>query len=606
MHATNSDTRSHRKLQWLWLSLAAGAMLSLGIDATAASSADPDKVLKLEFYVAETGFDPVLVQDLYSQTVCEAVFESLMTYDYLARPAKLVPRSAEAMPTISDQAKTYVFKIRKGIYFAPDPAFKGKRRELTAEDYIYTIKRFRDPANKSPYESFLGGVVGLDELKAEAEKTGKFNYDKKVVGLQALDRYTLQVKLKETDYNFAHIMALPNTGVVAREVIEAYPGDTNAHPVGTGPYMLKEWKRSNKIVLEANPEFRGFVWHFDPSDDPHDKELIAAMDGKKMPQVGRVEISIIEEQQAAFLAFQNKELDVLYLREQFAPVAIPNNQPNADLLNMGVTLSRTTDPDINYTYINTTDPEFGGFAKEKIALRRAIFMAFDNDEYIRVIRKGQAIDEPYPIPPGVIGNDPTYRSSVPYDPDLANKLLDYFGYKRAADGYRTWPDGKPLVWRYSSTPASRDRELDELWQKSLDRVGIRIKIDKNRFPEELKQERACQLLSRTASWIADYPDGDDFMQLFYGPNSHENNNSCFQMEEWDKIYLKTKSMPDSPERNRLWRQLWRMVEVNGVMKMHDTRRRNMLLQPQVVGFKKHPILLAEFIYYDLDNSRRKP
>ncbi len=606
MHATNSGTRSHRKLQWLWLSLAAGAMLSLGIDATAASSADPDKVLKLEFYVAETGFDPVLVQDLYSQTVCEAVFESLMTYDYLARPAKLVPRSAEAMPTISDQAKTYVFKIRKGIYFAPDPAFKGKRRELTAEDYIYTIKRFRDPANKSPYESFLGGVVGLDELKAEAEKTGKFNYDKKVVGLQALDRYTLQVKLKETDYNFAHIMALPNTGVVAREVIEAYPGDTNAHPVGTGPYMLKEWKRSNKIVLEANPEFRGFVWHFDPSDDPHDKELIAAMDGKKMPQVGRVEISIIEEQQAAFLAFQNKELDVLYLREQFAPVAIPNNQPNADLLNMGVTLSRTTDPDINYTYINTTDPEFGGFAKEKIALRRAIFMAFDNDEYIRVIRKGQAIDEPYPIPPGVIGNDPTYRSSVPYDPDLANKLLDYFGYKRAADGYRTWPDGKPLVWRYSSTPASRDRELDELWQKSLDRVGIRIKIDKNRFPEELKQERACQLLSRTASWIADYPDGDDFMQLFYGPNSHENNNSCFQMEEWDKIYLKTKSMPDSPERNRLWRQLWRMVEVNGVMKMHDTRRRNMLLQPQVVGFKKHPILLAEFIYYDLDNSRRKP
>ena len=236
-----------------------------------------------------------------------------------------------------------------------------------------------------------------------------------------------------------------------------------------------------------------------------------------------------------------------------------------------MTLSRTTDPDINYTYINTTDPEFGGFAKEKIALRRAIFMSFDNAEYIRVIRKGQAIDEPYPIPPGVIGNDPTYRSIVPYDPELANKLLDYFGYKRAADGYRTWPDGKPLVWRYSSTPSSRDRELDELWQKSLDRVGIRLQVDKNRFPEELKQERACQLLSRTASWIADYPDGDDFMQLFYGPNSHENNNSCFQLEEWDRIYLKTKSMPDSPERNRLYRQLWRMVEVNGVMKMHDTR-----------------------------------
>ena len=427
--------------------LLAAALALAPLPAAPALAADPAKVLRVEFYVAETGFDPVKVQDYYSQTVCEAIFEPLMTYDYLARPAKLVPRAAEAMPVISDQARTYVFRIRKGIYFAPDPVFKGKPRELTAEDYAYTIKRFRDPANKSPYESFLGGVVGLDEVKKDAEKTGKFDYDRKVEGLKVLDRYTLQVKLKETDYNFAHILALPNTGAVAREAIEAYADDTNGHPVGTGPYTLKEWNRSNKIVLEANPSFRGFIWHFDPSADPGDKERIAAMEGKTMPQIGRVEISIIEEQQAAWLAFQNNELDILYLREQFAPVALPNNQVNANLAARGVTLSRTTDPDINYTYVNTTDAEFGGFAKEKIALRRAIFMAFDNAEYIRVIRKGQAIDEAYPIPPGVIGNDPTYRSIVPYDPELANKLLDYFGYKRDPEGYRRWPNGKPLVWR---------------------------------------------------------------------------------------------------------------------------------------------------------------
>jgi ABC-type transport system substrate-binding protein len=581
------------------------AVLALAPSASVALAADPNKVVRLEFYVAETGFDPVKVQDYYSQTVCEAIFEPLMTYDYLARPAKLVPRAAEAMPAVSDQARTYIFKIRKGVYFSPDPVFRGKPRELTAEDYAYTIKRFRDPANKSPYESFLAGVVGLDEVKKDAEKTGRFDYDRKVEGLQVLDRYTLRVRLKETDYNFAHILALPNTGAVAREVIEAYADDTNAHPVGTGPYALTEWKRSNKIVLEANPVFRGFTWHFKPSQDPGDKALIAAMDGKTMPQIGRVEISIIEEQQAAWLAFQNNELDVLYMREQFSTIALPNNKVSPELARMGVTLNRTTDPDINYTYINTTDPEFGGFTTDKIALRRAIFMAFDNAEYIRVIRKGQAIEEPYPIPPGVIGNDPTYRSVVGYDPELANRLLDYFGYERGDDGYRNWPNGKPLVWRYSSTPSSRDRELDELWQKSLERIGVRLHVDKNRFPEELKQERACQLLSRTASWIADYPDGDDFMQLFYGPNSHENNNACYQRADWDRIYRQTKTMPDSPERSRLYRQLWRMVEVDGVLKMHDTRYRNMLLQPQVVGYKKHPILLAEFMYYDLDNSRHR-
>src|SRR6202030_2650323 len=164
------------------------------------------------------------------------IFDRLMTYDYLARPAKLVPRVAEAMPTISDQARTYVFKIRKGIFFASDPAFKGAKRELTANDFIYTIERFKDPVNKSPYESFIDGIVGIEEFKKDAEKSGRMNYDTKVDGLQALDRYTLQIKLSETDYNFGYIMAMPNYGAVAREVIDAYADDTNAHPVGTGPY----------------------------------------------------------------------------------------------------------------------------------------------------------------------------------------------------------------------------------------------------------------------------------------------------------------------------------------------------------------------------------
>jgi oligopeptide transport system substrate-binding protein len=591
------------------LPLVLAASMGIAVSALApepAAGADPDKVLHLEFYVAETGFDPAKVQDYYSFVVNEGIFDSLLTYDYLARPSKLVPRAAEALPTVSDQARTYVFKIKKGIYFAPDPAFKGRRHELTAEDFVYTIKRFKDPVNHAPYESFIDGIVGLEQLKKEAEKTGKFDYDRKVEGLQALDRYTLQIKLKETDYTFAYIMAMPNFGAVAREVVEAYGEDSNAHPVGSGPYRLKEWVRSNKIVLEANPEFRGFTWHFVAGSDPRDKAIVAAMEGKKMPQIGRVEISVIEEQQAAWLAFQNGELDILHLREQFAPIAIPGDKVNPQLAAAGVTLNRITDPDLNYTYFNTTDPDFGGFAKEKIALRRAIFMSFDNAEYLRVIRKGQAMEAQYPIPPGVVGYDPTYRTSIPYDPELANKLLDYFGYKRGLDGYRTWPDGRPLVWRYSSTPSSRDREIDELWQKSIERIGIRFQVDKNKFPEELKQERACQMLSRTASWIADYPDGDDFMQLLYGPNSHQNNNACFQLQEWDRIYERTKVMPpDSPERSLLYRQLWRMAEVHGVWKLHDTRYRNMLVQPQVIGYKKHPILLAEYMYYDLDNSRRR-
>ena len=132
-------------------------------------AADMSKTLRVTFQVAETGFDPTRTSDYYSGAVIEAIYDRLLTYDYLARPAKLVPDAAESLPQITDNGKTYTFRIRKGIYFTSDPAFKGKRRELTAEDYAYSIKRFFDPRNRSPYVFlFEGKIVGLDALMLDA------------------------------------------------------------------------------------------------------------------------------------------------------------------------------------------------------------------------------------------------------------------------------------------------------------------------------------------------------------------------------------------------------------------------------------------------------
>ena len=580
-----------------------GLLMLYLIHSFSVFAADPNKVLRIEFYVAETGFDPVLVHDLYSNTVIEAILEPLLTYDYLAQPAKLIPRAAEALPVITDNGKTFTFKIRKGVYFTPDPAFKGKKRELTAEDYAYSIKRFKDPKfTPRPYEFLINDVVGLDELKKQAEKSGKFDYQAKIPGLEVVDRYTLRIRLNNTDYSFAYALAMPIFGAVAREVIEAYPNDTNAHPVGTGPYKLKEWKRANKIILEANPEFRGTIWDFQPSNDPGDAKIIAAMKGKKLPQIGTVEISIIEEQQSAWLSFQKNELDIIFVREQVAPDALPNNQLKADLAKRGIYISRIVDPEIGYIYFNMRDPTFGGMSKEKIALRRAILMAYNTAEHIRTIRRNQAVEVHYVVPPGVVGHDPNYRTSLPYDPKAANDLLDKFGYKRGKDGYRSLPDGKPLVFTYTSEQKTRDREFDELWKKSLDAIGIRLAINKMKFPEILKGEKQCKVVSRNAAWIADYPDGDNFFQLLYGPNTNQSNNACFQNAEWDKLYEKSKQLPPSPERDKLYREMARMVEVYGVWKVTDARYRNMLVQPRVLGFKKHPILLADWLYVDIDNK----
>src|SRR5438105_10345726 len=259
--------------------------------AHSAIAADRNKVLRWEFRSAETGFDPGKVTDYYSNTIIEAVFERLLTYDYLARPAKLVPEAAEAMPQIEDKGATFVFKLRKGIYFAPDPVFKAAKREMTAHDVAYSIRRHMDPKNRSYWQWLVEGkIVGLDELARKAKATGAiFDYDAPVRGLEVIDRYTLKIRLTRTDYNFTYILAMPAMSIVAREVVEAYADDTNAHPVGTGAYMLTRWVRASKMTLEANPNYRGFVWAFAAGDDPRDQAIVARMKGRRMPQVGVVE-----------------------------------------------------------------------------------------------------------------------------------------------------------------------------------------------------------------------------------------------------------------------------------------------------------------------------
>ena len=590
----------HRRFAKLVRSL---AVLVALVAATAAPAADPSKVYRISFPTAETGFDPARVSDLYSNTVNEAIFERLLTYDYLARPAKLVPLVAEAMPQVTENGRVYTFRIRRGIHFTPDPAFKGRKRELVAADFAYTIKRHADPKNRSPWAFMVEGrIAGLDVLIEQAKKTGRFDYDAKIPGIETPDPYTLVIRLGAPDYLFNYTVAHAPYGAIAREVVEAYGEDIGAHPVGTGPYVLKEWKRASRIVLEANPDYRGFTWDFAPAEPAWDDAIVKAMSGKKMPRIGRVEISIIEEDQSRWLAFGGKELDVLALPGTFRPQAVG---ADGNLLprwtGEGVSLFKAIDPELTYTIFNFRDPVIGGFTPEKLALRRAIIMAYDVREEIEVVRKGQAVQAHMPIPAGVVGHDPSYRTINPYDPALANRLLDRFGYRKGADGWRRMPDGKPLVLRQATQTSQIDRTYNELWKKAMDAIAVRIEFDSGKFGDNLKAAKACQLMMWGAAWIADYPDGDNFMQLLYGPNTGQSNNGCYESKSFDALYERARAMsPDLPERNRLFLEMTRQMEVDGAWSMHVSRERNQMIRPWVLGYKKHPILHAEWIYMDLE------
>lgn len=581
--------------------LATGVIVLALVTEQAIAAADPHKVIHAAFEAADDGFDMAHTFNYYSSWVSEGIFERLLTYDYLARPAKLVPLTAEAMPEVSDGGKTFTFHIKRGIYFTPDPAFKGVRRELTARDYAYSIKRLLDPANRAPSASMVEGkIVGLDTLAALARKTGKFDYDAPVAGLETPDPYTLRVRLKQPDYNFLYVVAYPALAAAAREVIEAYRGQSGAHPVGTGPYLLKEYVARSKIVLTANPDYRGYVWDFKSTGSAWDDQLVRDMRGKKMPQVGRVEISIIEEEQSRWLAFQGGQLDLDKLPQIAAPVVMDGARLKPEYASQGIGLYRVTEPEVIYTLFNMRDPVVGGYTPEKIALRRAIAMSYKLNDELSLIRKNQAIKAEMIVPEGVVGHDPNYRSSIPYDPDLANRLLDHYGYRRGADGYRNFPDGKALALDMRLEPDAVHREYGELWKRGLDAIGIRLNLTFSNFADNLKAAVECKLAMWGTAWFADFPEGENFLQLLYGPNVGQGNNGCYQSSQFDELFKQFVATPPGAERNRLVIEMNRQMEADTAWTLHSTRFRNWLVRPWVKGFKKHPIMHSDWQYLDVE------
>ena len=592
---------------WLKGVLVGSLLISSSMSLLAQSPADPHKVLRYVFPVAETGFDPAGVHDLYSAHVNGSIFETLFTYDYLASPAKLVPRTAAALPEVSADGLTYTIRIQKGIYFAADPVFKGKKRELTSADYVYTFKRLLDPNLRSPNSWLLDGrILGMDAVLKQAAKTGKFNYDQPVAGLQTPDRYTLVIRLTSPDQNFPMLLAHQPAGAVAREVIEKYrdkAGFVMGHPVGTGPYLLTRWTPGSRIILKANPDFRSFVWNFKAST-AEDQKIVKAMQGKKMPQIGVIDIQVMEEGQSRWLSFIKDEIDLFALDGELTVQALQNGKLKPELAKKGVHLSRITDPSIDYHYWNMQNPVVGGMSKDKIALRRAMAMAFSADNYINILQKGDAQRLQAPIPNGVVGYDPNYKSSIPYSVKAANLLLDRYHYKVGADGWRTLPNGQPLqIDMTISGNSARSQQQAEFWKKTLDSIKIKMSTQSLPFAEALKLEKQCKTMFKSSAWIADYPDADNFMQLFYGKNINVTNNACVKIPEYDRLYEQTQTMPPGPERDALYRKMSRLLEVYMPVQIIGARYRNVLAQPRVIGFKKHPILPAEWMYIDIDMKK---
>lgn len=600
------------------LALLVGLAITTVVAPSQAGSASPaaagaPKVLRYAFQIAETGFDPAQISDVYSRTVAANIFEAPLTYDFLARPAKLVPQTAAALPEVSPDFRRWVFRIRPGIHFADDTAFGGRKRELVAADYVYAIKRHYDPQFKSP-AMFLfenAKVLGLSALRKKALETRQpFDYDTEVAGLRTLDRYSFEIQLAEPAPRFGFVLADGAvSGAVAREVIEAYPGQALQHPVGTGPYRLVQWARSSRMVLERNPNYREHFYDAEPAaDDAVGQAILARMKGRRLPLVDRVEISVIEESQPRWLAFLNGQLDMIErLPNEFAGVTIPNNRLAPNLRKKGIVMERAPAVDTTFTYFAMEHPVTGGYTPEKVALRRAIALAFDNDLEIERVRLGQAMPAQAIIPPLVTGHDPRLKTEMSeHSLARAKALLDLFGYTdRDGDGWRDLPDGRPLVLEYGSQPDQLSRQLQELWHKAMAAINVRIVFKIATFPEQVKASRAGKLMMWGVAWNAPSPDGTLFLDLMYGPNKGQANHSRFDLPAFNALYQRQLVMADGPERNALIREAMLLGVAYMPYKASSHRTVTDLLHAQVQGYRRHPFARDFWRYVDVDLSKRQ-
>ena len=573
------------------LSLASVVLAMVATTPAAAQAPAAPKVLRLAM-ASETGFDPARTGDARSSLIHSHIFEPLLGYDPLARPVKLRPRTAAAMPEASSDFRVWTVKLRPGILFTEHPSFGGKPRELVAADYAYSFARIADPANKSPGWSSLeqAGISGLAARRREAiDGKRAFDYDRPIEGLRVLDRYTLQFRLDIGRPRFDQQLADNSLAAVAREVIQAHGELSMQHPIGTGPFKLGEWRRASRIVLERNPLYRDVRYHAEPAaNDAEGQAMLAQLKGRRLPMVDRVEVAVIDELQPIWLAFLNRETDWVDLPDIFSDVALPGGRVAPNLAKRGIRSERTVMPSTYYTMFNMEHPLVGGYAPAQVALRRAIALGIDVPREIGLLRHGAAVAAQSPITLNMSGYDTAYRSEMSeYSPSKARALLDLYGYlDRNGDGWRDQPDGSPLLLEMASQPTHETRAMDELMKRNMTALGLRIDFKVAQWPEQYKAARAGKLMLWSVSGRASSPDGLQGLLRYNGAASGGINLSRFNLPQMNALIERLLLLPDGPEREALFLEAKRLTAAWMPYKLRSHLIASAMTQPWLVGYRR--------------------
>ncbi len=522
------------------------------------------KVLNIAVTAEIKGMDPIYADDTYSGGEIARVYEGLFEYHYLKRPYTLIPNLADGMPEVSEDGLTYKIKVKKGVLFHDDAAFPGgKGRELEAKDFVYSIMRLADPKLQGlGWWVISGKLQGLDEWREKYASAESVDYNETIEGLQAIDKYTLQFKLKKPFPQFLYSLAMPFTYVVAKEVVEKYGKEFLNHPVGTGPFILPEFKQSNKIVYTKNPKYREVLYPAEASEE-YEKFLVDA--GKKLPLVEKIVVNIMKEEQPRWLSFSKGKLDYIGIpKDNFQSAITPNNDLVEDFAKRGVSLVKSTGLDLSYIAFNHDLDLF-----QNVKLRRAMSLAYNPKESNRLFYNNTSTVAQSIVPPGIAGHIPGLNN--PYqgqDLEKAKKMLADAGY----------PNGQGLPeMTYDCPSNTTSRQMGEFFKNQMALIGIKVKVVTNPWPQLQAKINNRQVMVFGIGWGADYPDAENFLQLLYGPNKSPGaNGSGYDNAEFNQLYKSASVMQDSPERTALYEKMNR-IAMEQVPLIYGMHRQNFIL-----------------------------
>ncbi|MBO4305124.1 MAG: hypothetical protein J6A21_11105 [Lentisphaeria bacterium] len=553
------------------------------------------RVLRVSIGKRITSLDPALASDSYSQKLVSAIFDTPLQYAYTQKkPVRLEEGMLEKMPEFSPDGKKILLTLRKGLFFHEDKCFPdGKSRKVTAEDLRFSILRLADPRLMSGgYWLVRGKIEGLEKFRKAAEKSppGDFSaYKEDVDGLKVLDEHTLQITLKNPDPRFIYALAMPFFSVVSERCARFYGEEFADHPVGSGPFVMKEWTKDHRMILKR---FSGYRKEFY-------KDAANAFCRKKpLPFLDRVECYFVRQDLASWLMFLQGKLDYCSLEgEKFDAVSDSSGNLIPALRKRGMRLLSAPFFEVNYIGFHFGDPRLAGNRK----LRQALSLAFDK-EFRKVSSNGRLMKIYSPVPSGVAGA--LEGEKGPYgEKDLvrAKRLLAEAGYPEGIDP----ATGKNLVFTFDQAGGDTFfRQTAEMLASDMKKIGVTIVPvfnNRARFFQRLRQDQA-QLFR--LSWVGDYPDAENFFQLFYGENAGSCNRAGYRNKRFDAMYEEIRGLPDSPQRTQKYEKMTRFLMEECPWIFESRPVAFILVHPWVENLFHHDFVFSSWKYLNVDPARR--